>query len=205
MEWYKKTGDVKRKGKYEYNVGWHQNHSQKVVAKAVEAHLVHGTDVRTFIEEHDDQNDFYIMGKCDRKSRMVLRSEDGDEEMQRVNRYYASTDGGSLIKIMPPIKKKLTKKLQTDFKRLGAEFTDEELEDLNTALQQIYYFDIDELREDGYSEPQLAAFELCQPKDREIGVTKESLVTIHNEMGDLQNVNYDYYVDEAMKLITILK
>ena len=197
-------GGVKRKGKYEYDVGWHQNHSQKVVAKAVEAHLVHGKNVREFIENHDDEYDFYILGKCDRKSRLVLRTEEGDEELQRNNRYYASTNGGQLIKIMPPRAKKLTKKLLTDFKRLGAEFDKSELNEISDALEEIRFFDMDELRELGYNQAQLKAFELCQPQDREIGVTKESKVTVHNRIDKLTNVNYDYYVDEAMKLINVL-
>ena len=192
---------VKRKGKYEWDADWHQNHSQKVVAKAVEAHLVHGTDVREFIENHDDMYDFYMVAKCNRNSRIVLRKGKNDEEMQRVNRYYASTDGGDMIKIMPPIKKKLSKKLLNDFKKLGAEFTDEELREIEISLDEIDHFDIDALKEQGYDAAQIKAFELCQPKDREIGMTKDSPVTVHNKIKKLKNINYDYYVAEANKII----
>ena len=124
-----------------------------------------------------------------------------DEEMQRVNRYYASTDGGDMIKIMPPIKKKLSKKLLNDFKKLGAEFTDEELREIEISLDEIDHFDIDALKEQGYDAAQIKAFELCQPKDREIGMTKDSPVTVHNKIKKLKNINYDYYVAEANKII----
>ena len=195
------NGDIKRKGKYEWNKDWHQNHSQKVVAKAAEANLLHGTDVREFIENHNDEYDFYIMGKCDRNSRIILRTDDKDEEQQRVNRYYASTDGGDLIKIMTPIRKKLSKKLLSEFKKLGAEFNDDELEGIRIALGEIDYFDIPELIKQGYNQAQIKAFELCQPKDREIELLKESKVTVHNKIDKLTNINYDYYIDEAIKLI----
>ena len=85
------------------------------------------------------------------------------------------------------------------------EFDDDELHSISVALQTIQYFDIDDLREKGYNDAQLAAFELCQPKKREIGMTKESLVTVHNQMSKLRDVNFDYYIDEAMKLINELK
>ncbi len=199
------NGDVKRKGTYEYNVGWHQNHSEKVVSKAVEAHLLHGTDVREFIENHDVEYDFYLMGKCDSKSRIILRSNSGDQPLQKVNRYYASVDGGNIIKIMPPAKKKLTKKLLADFKKLGAEFDDEELKHIDVVLQEIDTFDIDSLREQGYNKAQIAAFEMCQPKEREINMCKESKVTVHNRIGKLKNVNFDYYINKAYKDINELK
>lgn len=194
-------GRVKRKGEYEYELGWHQNHSQKVVAKAVEAHLVHGVDVRDFIHNHEDKYDFYMLAKCDRSSRIVLRTEDQDIPLQRNNRYYASNRGGKLIKMMPPIRKKLTKALLNDFRKLKADFTKHELEEIDEALKSCEAFDIEALRELGIDECKLKALELCQPQQREIGMTKDSFVTVHNEIQEMTDINYDYYVREAHKII----
>ncbi|ASJ79207.1 DNA polymerase B [Curvibacter phage P26059A] len=115
------NGDVKRKGAYQYEkLGWHQNQSALVVQKAVEAAMVHGKDIRQFIEEHSkiDIMDFMLRTKVDRSSKLVLEytNEDGsthDVEQQRICRYYPSKSGGKLVKIMKPLEG------SEDFRRLG--------------------------------------------------------------------------------------
>lgn len=94
-------GKLKRKGAYEYEIDWHQNHSSLVVQKAVEAHLTKDTPIREFIESHDDVYDFMLRTKIPRTSRLMC----GDVQVQNVTRYYMSTDGGALTKIMPPLPK----------------------------------------------------------------------------------------------------
>lgn len=216
-------GGVKRKGCYEYNVGWHQNHSQKVVAMAAEAWMLHGADIEEFIKNHDDPFDFYILAKCDRSCRLVLRTEDGDEELQRNNRYYASTEGGNITKIMKPLGKKWTKTLETELTRLGVTLDEEATDyakycmanmmacDYNDIADGINIKESDEL---GRSTKYKAlnknarldlALDLFQPKIRESGISKNSLVTIHNTVDEMVNVNYDYYINETQKLIDPLK
>jgi hypothetical protein len=90
-------GKLKRKGAYEYDLGWHQNHSAKVVAKAAEAALVHGEDIRQTILHHDNIMDFMCLAKVPRSNRLMW----GDEQIQNTSRYYVSTDGDMLKKIMP--------------------------------------------------------------------------------------------------------
>lgn len=94
-------GKLKRKGQYEYDIDWHQNHSALVVQKAVEAALVRGTDLKTFIAQHDDIHDFMLRTKVPRTSRLMW----GDEKVQNVTRYYMSKNGRQLTKIMPPLAK----------------------------------------------------------------------------------------------------
>lgn len=91
-------GKVKRKGAYEYDLGWHQNHSALVVAKAAEAALVRGEDVRHFIENHDDIMDFMLRTKVPRNSTL----EWGGEQVSNIVRYYISDNGKPLEKVMPP-------------------------------------------------------------------------------------------------------
>ena len=90
-------GKVKRKGAYEYELGWHQNHSALVVPKAAEAALIHGKDIRYFIEHHSDVMDFMLRAKVPRSTRL----EWGGEQIQNTTRYYVSTDGDILEKVMP--------------------------------------------------------------------------------------------------------
>lgn len=96
---------VKRKGAYCHSVdlGWHQNHSMQVVAKAAEAALVHNKDIHDFITSHDDIHDFMLVTKVPRNSKLLW----GDKQVQNITRYYVSTDGAPLTKVMPPLAKSL--------------------------------------------------------------------------------------------------
>jgi len=96
---------VKRKGAYEYeDLGWHQNQSALVVPMAAEAAMVYGKDPEEFIRNHKDKFDFMLRTKVPRNSRLVMEYEDGSEvAQQNICRYYPSTSGGKLIKIMPPL------------------------------------------------------------------------------------------------------
>lgn len=143
-------GKLKRKGAYEYDIGWHQNHSALVVKKAVEAHLIRGENVRDFIAKHDDIFDFMLRTKVPRTSRL----ESDGVKIQNVTRYYISTDGGEFVKIMPPLPKQVK-------------------EDPNAP-------------------------------ERRFKVDAGFLATPVNNMVDDKkpdNINYDWYVAEANKLI----
>lgn len=148
-------GKIKRKGAYEYDIDWHQNHSALVIQKAAEAHLLHGTDVREFLKNHDDPFDFYLRTKVPRSSHLDLVTDLGDgktmaKRLQNITRYFISQTGGSLMKVMPPLKKN-------------------------------------------------------PDKWREISVNKGWLVTVHDQVAPLEDVDFDFYHEEAMKLITPLK
>lgn len=91
-------GKLKRKGAYEYDLGWHQNHSALVVPKAAEAALIRGEDIREFIMNHDDMFDFFLRTKVPKNSELRW----GNETVQNIVRYYISTDGDTLTKFMPP-------------------------------------------------------------------------------------------------------
>lgn len=99
-------GKVKRKGAYEYDVEWHQNHSALVVKKAAEAAIVHGADIREFLECHADDHDFLLRTKVPRSSMLLADYGFGlTETVQNVSRYYISRTGPVLVKMMPPLPK----------------------------------------------------------------------------------------------------
>ena len=146
-------GGVKRKGAYEYeNLGWHQDHSSLVVKKAAEHEILGRGTVEEFISKHDNKWDFMLHTKVPRSSRLVMMMDDGKEiPLQNICRYYPSTEGGKLVKIMPPLPNK----------------PDEE---------------------------------------RRIGIDKEYNVKTCNNILDFDwKLNYNYYINEARKLVDPLK
>lgn len=98
------NGKIKRKGAYEYKYQWHQDPSAMIVARAAEAALVHGEDIRTFITQHRDPFDFMLRAKVPRSARLVMRWPEwgAEQEMQNTTRVFISRNGGSLVKLLPP-------------------------------------------------------------------------------------------------------
>jgi hypothetical protein len=97
---------VKRKGAYQYEgLGWHQDQGSLIIPKAAEAHMLHGIDIEEYVRSNaNNVHDFMMRTKVPRSSSLVLVLDDGTEvKQQNICRYYASTDGGKLVKIMPPL------------------------------------------------------------------------------------------------------
>lgn len=143
------NGKVKRKGAYEYEgLGWHQNHSCLVVPMAAEAAMVKGEDFETYIRNHDNKYDFMLRTKVPRSSRLVMVYEDGySVQLQNICRYYPSTMGGKLVKIMPPLE--------------------------------------------------------GETEERNLGIDVDWNVKVCNDISQFEwsSLNYDYYIQEAKKLI----
>lgn len=98
------NGKVKLKGAYEIERDYHKNHSMLVVPKAVHAFYTQNIPIETFIREHTDIYDFFLLTRIQGKqSRLILRYEDRDETMQKITRYLITKEGGTLIKILPPL------------------------------------------------------------------------------------------------------
>ena len=104
-------GKVKRKGAYEYSIGWHQNASALVVPKVAEKVLIEGAPIRETIENWPDKMDFMLRIKVPRTSHLLW----GDEKVQNTTRYYVAKGGKPLTKVMPPPKGK------TEWRRIGVE------------------------------------------------------------------------------------
>lgn len=100
-------GKVKRKGAYEYAMGWHQNHSALVIPKVAEKVLVEGAPIRQTIENWPDRMDFMLRTKVPRSSHLAIEHP-GQEpvKIQNTTRYYVAQGGGYLFKWMPPLKAK---------------------------------------------------------------------------------------------------
>jgi len=98
----KVSGDVKRKGRYEWDVEWHQDASALVVPKVAEKVLLEGVPIRTTVENWPDKMDFMCRAKIPRSS--TLWGSDG-RQLPNMLRYYVAKGGVALTKIMPPLAK----------------------------------------------------------------------------------------------------
>jgi hypothetical protein len=105
-------GKVKRKGRYEYDLEWHQNASALVIAKVAEKVLVDGVSIIDTLRNWPDRMDFMLRVKVPRTSHLLW----GDERVQNTCRYYVAVGGRPLTKVMPPLPKK-----PDQWRRIGVE------------------------------------------------------------------------------------
>jgi hypothetical protein len=100
------NGSTKRKGAYEYKMGWHQNAGGLVIAKVAEKVLVEGAPIRQTVEQWPDIMDFMLRTKVPRSSHLGLEVDGVTVRLQNTTRYYIAKGGGRLFKWMPPLAKK---------------------------------------------------------------------------------------------------
>jgi len=93
---------VKRKGRYEYNIGWHQNASALVVPKVAELVILRGAPIRETVAAWPDKHDFMLRVKVPRGSHLQW----GEGQVQNTTRYYIAKGGKALTKWMPPLARK---------------------------------------------------------------------------------------------------
>lgn len=99
-------GNVKRKGRYEHNVKWHQDASALVVPMIAERVLVDGGKIDDILMGWTDVMDFMLRAKIPRSSHLLLSTDEGERLLENTQRYYISQCGGELVKVMPPHPKK---------------------------------------------------------------------------------------------------
>jgi len=99
------NGSVKRKGAYEYSMGWHQNAGGLVIAKVAEKVLVDNAPIRQTLEQWPDIMDFMLRTKVPRSSHLAIERDGVTSQLQNITRYYIAEGGGHLFKWMPPLAK----------------------------------------------------------------------------------------------------
>jgi hypothetical protein len=109
------NGKVKRKGAYEYDREWHQDHSALVVPKVAEKVLLDGAPIRETLEAWPDKYDFMLRVKVPRSSYLTIVHEGRQVQIQNTTRYLVTKTGGHLFKVMPPLKGK------QDWRQIGVE------------------------------------------------------------------------------------
>jgi hypothetical protein len=168
---------IKRKGAFEYNLEWHKNYSGLVIPKAAEAFVLFDKSIESFIINHEDKYDFMMRTKVPRTSRLMW----GDVQIQNVSRYYVSTEGQELMKIMPPIPK------QGFIYELDG---DEQIVHTKSGIKR--------LEKKGYKIVGKTSIE----KERFIGIQVGWKTKVCNDISKFDNdINYAFYIEETKKLV----
>ena len=201
-------GKIKYKGAYAFDgLGWHQNHSALVVKKAACAALIEGKNVREFIMNHDDMFDFFLCTKVGRNDNLILQApvmwggnlvlpKVNVETLQNITRYYISNKGSKLTKVMKPLKRKTTK---LDMVKVG--WVSKKITGVNKNLKINNIHEYNSAVRLGYRIKDGGTF--THTNVREIGIDKDWLVTPINTITDdmVYDINYEYYISEAEKLV----
>lgn len=130
-------GKVKRKGRYEYDVDWHQNASCLVVPKIAERVLLHNEDPDQLLRTWPDEMDFMLRAKVPKTSHLILMKAGQSKVMlENTQRYYISQSGGELVKVMPPLARK-----PNEWRHIGINkgFLVCPCNDINEAVEPINY------------------------------------------------------------------
>jgi len=193
------------------DMDWHQNYSALVVPKAAEAALVHGADIREFITNHTDIFDFMLRTKVGRSDALILTDQAGNETlMQNITRYYISNGqgAGTLTKISPPAKghkvgswKRKNGLTDQFYNAVIAELR--EISPHDTVQTPAQDFDTNGLPWD----ERINTGNRSKYDTRRTGLNVGWLVMPCNNIKDANrgNINFDYYVAEAEKLVKPLK
>ncbi len=190
------NGKVKRKGVYEYERNWSQNHSSLIIPKAAEAFLLRGEDISNFIHNHGDINDFMLRTKVSRSDQVIYNN---NIELQRVTRYYVSTDGATLVKRSPPPKGYNI----GQWKRKSSISDDVYLQRIDRIRQwdNLHLFELDSTGTPW--DDLINTKNKSKYQNRETKYHIGYLVTHCNDIrtARFDNINYDYYIAEANKLV----
>ncbi len=208
------AGKRKCKGAYVYDkIPWHKNHSSTIIAEAAYEFLVNGTPVAETIMGCKDAFKFMLKTKVPRSSSLYMVDaqrangwrktfeglvtrfhESQRKKVQNVTRYFVSNNGGKLFKVMPP--------------------TPKMIENWSTGTHYIRDYDDDyKVVKAGGRRPAKTYTEIprCDiaplPVDRSMGITTRYLCTDCSTASnfDWLDLNYQYYIDEAIKLIAPLQ
>jgi hypothetical protein len=159
---------------------WHKDLSNTISIRAAVAAMVQGIDPGAFIRTATDPFDFMLRAKVGRESRLML----GDRELQRTSRYYVAINGDNLRKISPPTKpigvfKKANGITEYEYERIMREIGPGVWDArIHTKNKSVYKDAVTQFE---------AGYKVAECNDA--------------RSFRFDNVNYDYYVNEARKLI----
>lgn len=168
-----------------------------IIAKAVNAHFIYGADVERTIKNSRRIEDFLTYQKVDK----AYKVEFNDKYIQRINRYYASTNGSYLYKC------KIEDGQIVDAAVVHFKDKTYKIVPKNQILPGGEY----------YNNPNVSYFEynagfqkMADKKLKYENMLKASGVTLANDLTELKNafptnINYIYYVGEAKKIISKLE
>lgn len=185
---------IKFKGCFEIDRDYHKNHSKRIVAIALANYYINGIPCEKTIINHINKKDDYsfaknygiydfclgvkMKGQNKLHKRTIEDFKIVDVPLSKMNRYYVSTDGYELIKILPPSEANY--------------LTSTDKHKIKHGESQINIFDfIDDV--------------YVEPEDRETNIEAGWKCTLFNKYINKDekdyNLNYEYYINECSKII----
>lgn len=160
---------------------WHKDLSMLIVPRAAVAAMVHGIDPEIFIRAHTDPFDFMLRAKVGRSDTLLI----GDEEQQRVTRYYVARAGAPMLKVSPPVAGGVIGQWKRANGITKAEY--------DRVMQET----------GGAWDERVCTKNRSKYEERRTAIQAGWNVTECNKASDFRfdNLNYDFYVSEARKLI----
>jgi hypothetical protein len=180
---------IKAKGAYQYpktwkdyDGWWNRDYSALIVPQATQIALLHGIDPADAIIAGHNSFDFLSCFKCPRGSKLYI----GDAEVQRITRYYIARQGAPMTKVSPPV----TGATVGAYKRR------------NGVSMHDYERIMRELPVDTW-DARIHTLNKSKYEDRRISIAKGWNVAECNHMRsfDWSNVEYEWYIQEARKLV----
>jgi hypothetical protein len=124
-----------------------------IIPKALKAYFIDGIDVEQFVRNHTDIYDFCCSKKVDKSYHVTWTSPEGiSSKQQRLNRFYASTKGGYILKNRHGTFSHL---LKSSGVQIYNNYTQEFPKDVNYAY---YIKEIQNIISDLYNQNQLSLF-----------------------------------------------
>lgn len=120
-----KGGEIEEKGMFITKTKLGKGLAPVVIPKAIIAYFTQGKDVAEFIKKDSDIRDFLMSQAVDKKFKVVH----GDKPVQRINRFYASTNGCFLFKTDPGSNREATNMLTKSGVTILNKFDDRPIED----------------------------------------------------------------------------
>ena len=161
---------------------WHKDFNPVVVTKAAVAAMTQGIDPELFIRTQHDPFDFMLRVKVDRASKLMI----GANQVQSTTRYFIAVNGSEMKKISPPAKGAVV----GAFKRAN-------------KLTDVFYNQIMNEIGPGVWDERIHTKNKSKNKIREMSINAGWKVAECNRATDFDfnNLNYDWYIAEAKKLI----
>lgn len=158
---------------------WHKNFSNLVSTRAAVKNMTENVNIETYIKNCKNPFDFMLSTKATGGSKLFW----GNEQVQKNTRFYISTNGKYLKKIMPaagPV---------GWFKR-------------KNGISEAEYYQIMKETKGEWDERVCTGNKSCY-EEREVSISASKLVTVCNRIEDFNwdTVDYPYYIEEAKKLL----
>jgi len=163
---------------------WHKDLGNVISQRAALNAMLYGIDPEIYIRTHTDPYDFMLRAKVDRSSKLML----GDKKIQSTSRYYVAVQGAPLVKVSPPAKGNIV----GTFKR-ASKIPEDVWKSVNASIPA------------GAWDARIHTKNKSKYTIRHTNLQAGWKCAECNDVRDFDfsNVDYDFYVKEAKKLIIL--